>query len=78
MVDLLAQIAALAAANAALQCQVACKGQTHVLDFKSKLALDVYHECRTPVPEGDNRFDLKPETLGQFLNCLTGRQQTKD
>jgi hypothetical protein len=70
MVDLLAQVAALAAANAALQRQVACEGQTHVLDFKSKVNLDVYHEGRTPVLEGDNRFDLNPKTLGQFLKLL--------
>jgi hypothetical protein len=25
---------------------------------------------RTPVLEGDKRFDLKPETLGQFLKLL--------
>ncbi len=47
-----------------------CEGQTHVLDFKRKVDLDVYHEGRTPVLEGDNRFDLKPETLGQFLKLL--------
>ena len=32
--------------------------------------LDVYHEGRTLVLEGDNCFDLKPETLGQFLKML--------
>ena len=38
--------------------------------FKSKMDLDVYHEGRNPVLEGENRFDLKPETLGQFLKLL--------
>ena len=47
-----------------------CKGQSHVLDFISKADLDVYNEGRTPVLEGDNCFDLKPETLGQFLKML--------
>ncbi len=47
-----------------------CEGQTHVLDFKRKVDLDVYHEGRTPVLEGDRRFDLKPKTLGQFLKLL--------
>jgi hypothetical protein len=40
------------------------------LDCKRKVDLDVYHEGRAPVLEGDNRFDLKPETLGQFLKLL--------
>jgi hypothetical protein len=75
MVDLLAQVAALAAANAALQCRIAYEGQTHVLDFKRKVDLDVYHGGITPFLEGDNRFDLKPETLGQFLKLL-GRKAT--
>jgi hypothetical protein len=47
-----------------------CEGQTHVLDFNRKVDLDVYYEGRTPVLEGDNCFDLKPETLGQFLRML--------
>jgi hypothetical protein len=47
-----------------------CEGQTHVLDFNRKVDLDVYYEGRTPVLEGDNCFDLKPETLGQFLKLL--------
>ncbi len=70
MDDLLAQVAVLAASNAALQCQVACVGQTHMLDCNRKVDLDIYLEGRTPVLEGDNRFDLKPETLGQFLKLL--------
>ena len=41
-----------------------------MLDFISKADLDVYHEGRTPVLNGDNCFDLKPETLGQFLKML--------
>ena len=40
------------------------------MDFERKVDLDVYYEGRTPVLEGDNRFDLKPETLGQFLKLL--------
>ncbi len=70
MVDLSTQVAALTAANAALQSQVACEGQTNVLDCKRKVDLDVYIEGRTPVLERDNRFDLKPETLGLFLKLL--------
>ena len=50
MDDLLAQVAALAAANAALQCQVACVGQTHVLDCKRKVDLDMYLEGKNPCP----------------------------
>ncbi len=41
-----------------------------MLDCKRKVDLDVYHEGRTPVLEGDNCFDLKPETLGKFLKLL--------
>ncbi len=52
-----------------------CEGQTNMLDFKRKVDLDVYLEGRTPVLEGDNRFDLKPETLGKFLK-LRDRKAT--
>ena len=41
-----------------------------MLDFERKVDLDVYYEGRTPVLKGDNRFDLKPGTLGQFLKLL--------
>jgi len=41
-----------------------------VLDCKRKVDLDMQIEGRTPVLEGDNRFDLKPKTLGQFLKLL--------
>ncbi len=78
MVDLSTQVAALAAANAALQCQVACEGQTNVLDCKRKVDLEVYLEGRTPVLEGDNRFDLKPETLGQLLKLLDRKATDKE
>jgi hypothetical protein len=47
-----------------------CEGQTHVLDFEREVDLDVYYEGGTPVLEGDNLFDLKAETLGQFLKLL--------
>ena len=47
-----------------------CEGQTHVLDFEREVDLDIYYEGRTPVLEGDNLFDLKAETLGQFLKLL--------
>ncbi len=47
-----------------------CEGQTNVLDCKRKVDLVIYLEGRTPILEGDNRFDLKPETLGQFLKLL--------
>ena len=41
-----------------------------MLDFAREVDLDVYHEGITPVLKGDNRFDLKPETLGHFLRML--------
>ena len=40
------------------------------MDFYRMVDLDVYYEGRTPVLEGDNCFDLKPKTLGQFLRML--------
>jgi hypothetical protein len=45
-------------------------GQTDLLDFKKKADLSVYAEGRSPVFEGDERFDVKTETLGPFLKRL--------
>ena len=89
MVDLLAQLAALEAANATLQGQVtnlqpgvqaptsttfartpALMGQTDLLHFKKKANLSIYAEGKSPVFEGDERFDVKTETLGPFLKRL--------
>ena len=36
--------------------------------------LGVYNEGKTPVLEGDNCFDLKPESLGQFLRMLDRKE----
>ena len=85
MVDLLTQLATLAAANATLQGHVAgmnpagpaiyartpaFQGQASLLDFGKKADLSIYHEGRTPMLEGDKRFNVKTETLGPFLNML--------
>ena len=89
MVNVLAQLAALTAANAALQGQVsnlqpvvpaptsmafartpAFMGQTDLLDFKKKANLSIYAEGKSPVFEGDKRYDVKTETLGPFLKRL--------
>jgi hypothetical protein len=40
------------------------------LEVGKKFDLYVYDEGRAPVLEGDNRFDLKPEKIGQFLRML--------
>jgi len=45
-------------------------GQYDLLDFGKEVDPGVYKEGKTPVLEGDNCFDLKPETLGQFLRML--------
>ena len=89
MINLMAQMAALAAANATLQGQVtnlqpgaqvpastsfartpAFMGQTDLLNFKKKANLSIYTEGKFPVIEGDERFDIKTETLGPFLKRL--------
>ena len=89
MVELLAQMAALTAENAALQGQVAnlqpgitaptltiyartpaLMGQSDLLDFRKKADLNVYTEGKSPIIEGDERFDVKTETLGPFLKKL--------
>ncbi len=44
--------------------------QYDLLDVANKFDLYVYNEGRAPVLEGDDCFDLKPETLGQFLRNL--------
>jgi hypothetical protein len=44
--------------------------QYNPLDVGNKLDLYVYDEGRAPVLKGNNCFDLKPETLGQFLRIL--------
>jgi hypothetical protein len=89
MADMMAQLAALTAANVTLQGQVASlhpaapaptlttfartpalMGQTDLLDFKKKADLSIYAEGKSPVFEGDERFDVKTETLGPFLKRL--------
>ena len=42
-------------------------GQTDLLDFRKKADLSIYAEGKSPVFEGDERFDVKNETLGSFL-----------
>ena len=89
MIELLAQLATLAASNATLQGQAALmqpraqatqpttfartpafRGQTDLLNFGKKADLSVYVEGRSPVLEGDERFDVKTEMLRQFQrNC---------
>ncbi len=44
--------------------------QYNSLDIGNKFDLYVYDEGRAPVLKGDNCFELKPETLGQFLRTL--------
>ena len=89
MIELLAQLATLAASNANLQGQVALmqpraqatqpttyartptfRGQTDLLNFRKKADLSFYVEGKSPVLEGDERFDIKTETLRQFLDKL--------
>ena len=49
---------------------LAFRGQCNLLDFGKKVDLGVYEEGNTPVLEGDDCFDLKPERLGPFLRML--------
>ena len=89
MVNIMAQLATLTAANVTLQGQVsnlhpvapaptlttfartpAFMGQTDLLDFNKKADLRIYAEGKSPVFEGDERFDVKTETLGPFLKRL--------
>jgi len=44
--------------------------QYHPLDIGNKCDLYVYDQGRAPIFKGDDCFDLKPETLGQFLRDL--------
>ena len=45
-------------------------GQTDLLDFKKQADLSIYAEGKCPVFEGDERFEVKTETLGPFLKRL--------
>ena len=47
----------------------AFSGQHDLLDFNKTFDRYIYYEGRAPI-KGDNCFDLKPETLGQFLRML--------
>ena len=74
---LVAQVAALTAANAALQPTAAVyartpalMGQSDLLDFRKKADMNVYTEGKSPILEGDKQFDVKTETLGPFLKKL--------
>ncbi len=67
---LVSQVAALTAANAALQPTPATyartpalMGQSDLLDFRKKADLNVYTEGKSPILEGDKQFDVKTETL---------------
>ena len=42
-------------------------GQMDLLDFRKKVDLSIYSEVKSPVFEGDERFDINTETLGPFL-----------
>ncbi len=79
MVGLVAQVAALTAAlqpgvtetTAATYARTpALMGQTNLLDFRKKVDLNVYTEGKSPIFEGEERFDIKTETLGAFLKKL--------
>ena len=48
----------------------AFRGQVNILDYGKKADLSVYVEGKSPVFEGDERFDMKTETLGPFLKRL--------
>jgi hypothetical protein len=45
-------------------------GQADLLDFRKKTDLSIYAEGKSPVFKGDERFDVKMETLGPFLKRL--------
>ena len=45
----------------------AFRGQTELMNFGKKANLSVYVEGKRPVLKGDERFDVKTETLGPFL-----------
>jgi len=45
-------------------------GQTDLLNFRKKADLSIYAECKIPVFDGDEHFDVKMETLGPFLKRL--------
>ena len=45
-------------------------GQADLLDFRKKADLSIYAKGKSPVFEGDERFDVKSETLGPFLKRL--------
>ena len=89
MVELMTQLMALSAFNAALQGKAALLqpgaqapapsifartpafiGQMDLLDFRKKEYLSVYAAGKSPVFEGDERFDVKTERLGPFLKRL--------
>ena len=89
VMELLSQLATLAASYAALQGQVATlqsgaqapastsfartpafMGQTDLLNFRKKADLSIYTEGKSPVFEGDERFNVKTETLGPLLKRL--------
>jgi hypothetical protein len=45
-------------------------GQTDLLDFRKKADLSINAKGKSPVFEGDKRFDVKTERLGPFLKRL--------
>ena len=45
-------------------------GQTNLLNFRKKANLSIYTEGKSPVFEGDKKFDVKTEILGPFLKKL--------
>jgi hypothetical protein len=44
--------------------------QSDLLDFRKKGDMNVYTEGKSPILEGDERVDVKTETLGPFLKKL--------
>ena len=88
MLDLLAQVTALTAANAALQCQVAgltsptyasyartpaLAGKTDLLDYGKNNDRNIYENGRSPVLSRENCFDATAERLMPFINALNMR-----
>ena len=53
-------------------------GQTDIPDFRKKADLSIYAEGKSPVFEGDERFNLKTETLGPFLKRMHEKTTDQD
>jgi hypothetical protein len=75
--SLVAQVAALTAANAALQPTAeiyartpALRGKTDLLDFRKTEDGNIYKDGKSPVLSRDNCFDATAKQLMPFINAL--------